>query len=123
MLEGEKISTKIGLAMGVTIGGDAAKIGKNTNFLVIMRVRISQKIGLIDLTNHNRFKKGNGYKIRTKSVHNYWVIRLMLHKWSIYYCRKTVNLLRVCTLQHFRSCVRGATDFCGRVKLDVTWRM
>ena len=54
--------------MGVTIGGDAAKSGKNTHLLVIMRVRLLQKIGLLDLTNRTRFKKGNGYKIRTKSV-------------------------------------------------------
>ena len=51
---------KIVLAMGVTIGGDAAKSGKNTHLLVIMRVRLSQKIGLLDLTNRTRFKKGNG---------------------------------------------------------------
>ena len=31
--------TKNGLAMGVTIGVDAAKSGKNTHLLVIMRVR------------------------------------------------------------------------------------
>ena len=37
--------------MGVTIGGDAAKSGKNTNLLVIMSVRLLQKIGLLDLTN------------------------------------------------------------------------
>ena len=53
-------STKTGLAMGVTIGGDTTKSGKNTHLLVIMRMRISQKIGLLDLTNRTRFKKGNG---------------------------------------------------------------
>ena len=30
--------TKNGLAMGVTIGGDATKSGKNTHLLVIMHV-------------------------------------------------------------------------------------
>ena len=35
--------------MGVTIGGDAAKSGKHTYLLVIMRVRLSQKTFLIDL--------------------------------------------------------------------------
>ena len=68
MLEGGRKSTKIGVATGVTIGGDAAKNGKNTNELVIMRERLSQKIGLLDLTNRTQFKKGNGYKIRTKRV-------------------------------------------------------
>ena len=29
--------------MGVTIGGDAAKIGKNTNLLMVMCVRLLQK--------------------------------------------------------------------------------
>ena len=70
--------------MGVTIGGDAAKSGKNTHLLVVMRVRLSQNIGLPDLTNWTRLKKGNRYKIRTKSVRNYWGMRLMLHARSIY---------------------------------------
>ena len=48
--------------MGVKFGGDAAKIGNNTHLLVIMHTKLSQKIGLIDLTNRTRFKKGNGYK-------------------------------------------------------------
>ena len=60
VLEGGRKSTKIGLAMGLTIGGDAAKSGKNTHLLVIMRMRLSQKIGLLDLTNQTRFKEGNG---------------------------------------------------------------
>ena len=33
MLEGEHKYTKNGLAMGVTIGGDASKSGKNAHFL------------------------------------------------------------------------------------------
>ena len=66
MLEGDRKSKKIGPEMGVTIGGDAAKSGNNTHLLVVMRVRLSQKIGLINLTNCTRFKKGNGYKIRIK---------------------------------------------------------
>ena len=49
-------STKNGLAIGTTIGGDAEKSGKNTNLLVIMHVRISQKIGLIDLMNRIQLK-------------------------------------------------------------------
>ena len=59
VLEGGHESTKIGLEMGVTIGGDYAKSSNNTNFLVIIRVRLLQKIGLHDLTNRTRFKKGN----------------------------------------------------------------
>ena len=59
---------KIGLAMGIKIGGDDSKSGKNTHLLVVMRVRLSQKIGLLDLTNWTQFKKGNGIKIRTKNV-------------------------------------------------------
>ena len=47
--------------MGLTIGGDAAKSGKNTHLLVVMRMMLSQNIGLLDLTNRTRFKKGNGY--------------------------------------------------------------
>ena len=58
--------------MGVTIGDDDAKSGKKTHLLVIMRMSLSQKIGLLELTNRNQFKKGNGYKIRLKSVRNYW---------------------------------------------------
>ena len=45
--------------MGVTIGGDASKIGKNTHLLVIIFVRLLQKIGMIDLANHTQFKKVN----------------------------------------------------------------
>ena len=55
--EGGHKSANIGLAMGVAIGGAAAKSGKNTNLLVIMRVRLSQKIGLHNLTNRTRLKK------------------------------------------------------------------
>ena len=46
MLEGGHKIAKIGLAMGVTNGGAAAKSGKNINLIVIMRVRLSQKVGL-----------------------------------------------------------------------------
>ena len=70
--------------MGVTIGGDAAKNDKNTHLLVIMHMRLSQKIGLLDLTDRTRFEKGNGYKIRTKSVRDYWgtyaVYSLLAHQ-------------------------------------------
>ena len=49
MLEGGRKSAKYGLAMGVTIGGDAAKSGKNTHLLSSgynARERILHKIGL-----------------------------------------------------------------------------
>ena len=81
--------------MGVTIGVDAAKSGKNTHLLVVMRVRPLQNISLHDLTNQTRFKKGIGYKIRTKSVRDYWGMRLMLHTRSIYYWDTNVDLLGV----------------------------
>ena len=51
MLERERKSTKIGLAMEVKIGIDGIKSVKNTYLLVIMRVKLSQKIGMLDLTN------------------------------------------------------------------------
>ena len=51
VFEGGHKSTKIELAVGVTIGGDAEKSGKNTHLLVIMCLRPSQKIGLLNLTN------------------------------------------------------------------------
>ena len=68
MLEGGRKSTNIELAMGVTIGGDAGKSVNNTHFFVIMRVRLPHKIGVIDLTNHTRFRKGNAYKQCMKIV-------------------------------------------------------
>ena len=43
--------------MGVIIGGDAVKIDKNTNLLVIMRMRLLKKTVLLDLTNQTQFKK------------------------------------------------------------------
>ena len=48
--------------MELTIGGDAAKIGKNNHLLVIIRVRLSQKIGLLDLKKQTQFKKVNSQK-------------------------------------------------------------
>ena len=60
VLEGVHKYTNIGLAMGVKIGRDSAKSGNNTHLLVIICVRILQKIGLLDLMNLNRFKKENG---------------------------------------------------------------
>ena len=54
VLEGGRKSTKKVLTMGVTNGGGAAKIGKNTRLLVIMCVRLLQNIGLIDLKNRTR---------------------------------------------------------------------
>ena len=54
---GPQIYQNIGLVMGVTIVGDAAKSGKNTHLLVIIRVRQSQKISLLKFTNRNLFKK------------------------------------------------------------------
>ena len=54
VLEGGHKSTKNGLAMGVTISCGASKSGKDTHLLVVMRVRLSQKNGLIDLTNRTR---------------------------------------------------------------------
>ena len=43
--------------MWVKIGRDAAKSGKNTHLLVVIRVRLFKKIVLIDLTNWIHFKK------------------------------------------------------------------
>ena len=79
--------------MGVLIGGDTAKNGNNTNLLLIMRVRLLQKIGLLDLTKRIRFKKENGYKIRTKNLHDYCEMHLMLHTRSIYYWHTNFDLL------------------------------
>ena len=82
--------------MGWEIGGDAAKSGNKTRLVVVIRVRLSQNIGLLDLTNRTQFKKLNGYIIRTEIVYNHWGMSLMLHMWSIYYCHTHVNLLGVC---------------------------
>ena len=78
---------------GVTMWVDAAKSGKNNNLLVIMYVRLLHNIGLIDLTNQTRFKKGNGHKICTNNMDNYWEIFLMLPMWYIYYWKKNIDLL------------------------------
>ena len=61
--------------MGVIIGGDSAKSGKQNHLSVVICVRILQNIGLLDLANHIRSKKVDGYKIRTKSVCDYWGMR------------------------------------------------
>ena len=54
--------------MGVTIGDNASKNGKNTHLLVIMCVRLSQKIGLHNLTNRTQIKKGNSQKKCKKMI-------------------------------------------------------
>ena len=93
MLDGELKYNKIGLKTGVTLWGHAAKSGKKTHLLVVTCMRLSQNIGLLDLKNRTLFKRGNGYKIRTKSVRDYWVMRLMIHTRTIYYWHTNVNLL------------------------------
>ena len=65
--------------MGVTIGINAAYSGKNNHLVVLIRVRPSKNIGLLNLKNQTQFKKGNSYIIRTKSVRDYWGMRLILH--------------------------------------------
>ena len=54
---GNRKSTRVILAMGVKIGGDSDKSGKNTDLLVVINVRLLQKIALLNLTNRNLFKK------------------------------------------------------------------
>ena len=56
-------------------------------------MRLSQIIGLLDLTNQKQFKEGNGYKIRTKFVHDYWGVCLILNMRFIYYWHINVDLL------------------------------
>ena len=60
VLEGGHKFSKIGLAMGLKIEGGAAKSGKNTHLLVIICMRLSQKMGLLDFMNQTQFKKVNG---------------------------------------------------------------
>ena len=48
---------KIFTGDGEKFENDAEKRGKNTRLLVVMRVGILQKIGLLGLTNRTRFKK------------------------------------------------------------------
>ena len=45
--------------MEVTIGGDAAKSGKNIHLLVIMRVGILHEIGLQNLIDQTQLKKNS----------------------------------------------------------------
>ena len=71
MLEEGRKYVNMGLAVGVTIGGDAAKIGKKTHLLVIMHVRLLHKLGLLDLMNRNRLKKGNFQEQRTEIIQDY----------------------------------------------------
>ena len=50
-------STNIGIEMGVKIRDDAAKSGKDTHLLVVICMRLSKKIILLDLTKQTQFKK------------------------------------------------------------------
>ena len=114
MLEGGHKSTKKRLSVEVTIGGDTTK--NDTHLLVIMCVRLSQKIGLIDLSNRTKSKKVNGWKIRTKIVRDYWGMRLMLHMPSIQYRHTNVNLLG---LRHgfylFVQCIFNTRDILSQI--------
>ena len=85
--------------MGITIGGDAATSGNNTNLLVVMHVSLSQKMVLLDLTNRTQFKKVNGYKIHTKIVRNYWGMCVILNTGSIFYWHTNVNLMGGCQVK------------------------
>ena len=95
VLEGGRKSTKIGLAIGVKIGGDAAKNGKNTHLLVIMRSRLLQKICLLDLTNWNRVKKqmakNNVQKVIASTAE---LVSCYIHA-SYYYTHTNVDLIGV----------------------------
>ena len=51
LLEASQKISKIGLEIGAIIGGADTKSGNNTHFLVIMCVKLTQKIGLHNLTN------------------------------------------------------------------------
>ena len=59
VFEGGSKHAKNVLALGVKIGSDATKSGKNTNLSVIMCVRLLNTIGLHNLTNWNQFTKVN----------------------------------------------------------------
>ena len=59
-VEGGPQVFKNGLAMGVAIGGGAAEFFRNTHLLVIIHVRLLQKISLHNVTNQTQFKKVNG---------------------------------------------------------------
>ena len=56
MLEGVHKYTKIGFTMGIKIGSDIEKSGWITYLLVMMRVRLLQKIDLQKFTDRNLFK-------------------------------------------------------------------
>ena len=75
--------------MGVIIGVDAAKIGRNNHLLVIIRMRLLQKIGLLNLKNRTQLKKskwpGTTYEKCAQIVGNafnvaYGVLFLRAHK-------------------------------------------
>ena len=71
MLDGGIKSTNIGLEFGMTIGDDATKNGKNTHLLVIVRVGLLQKIGLI--------QKRKRLETTYKNIHSYSGFNFMLH--------------------------------------------
>ena len=60
--------------MGVTTMDDSAKSYKNTNLKVVILMRLSQNIVMLDLRNLTQSKKVNRWKICMKSVCNYWEI-------------------------------------------------
>ena len=95
VLEGGSKSTNIGLEMGVKIGVILQKSGNNTHMVVIRRVILSQKIGLLDLTNCNRLKKRKRLGKRTKSIAvTEELVSYYIHA-PYYYTHTNVDLLWV----------------------------
>ena len=80
---------------------DATKIGNNTHLLVVMCMRLSQKIGLLDLTNQTRFL-GTG---RGEGILGRWIlfVLLILDPWRVSEFARA-HMLRVlsCWRERFR---------------------
>ena len=72
--------------MGVTIGGDPSKNGKNTHLLVILCVTLSHKIGLNNLMNQTQIKKVNGQKQCTKLIWDYCRFSIRIHTQIVLLC-------------------------------------
>ena len=78
----------------MTIGGTAAKSGKNTHLVVIMRVRLSLKIGLHNLTNQDCKKIERARKTYKKYY------QLLLNSFNVTYAHLITTRTQILTSFH-----------------------
>ena len=82
---------KIGIAIGVIFGGAYKNNGNNTHLLQIMCTRLSQKIGLHDLTNRNQLETRKW--LGTTYANNFCLLRNLYHNMYAHLITTSTHML------------------------------